>query len=93
MTLQELLTYYDNLNYSEISRVLGFSKQSVFNWRVRGYIPIKSQRIIEKKTKGILVASREHTKNETTESEMTVNETTEIETTEIETIENETIDN
>ncbi len=55
MTLEELKKMFGNGNRFEIETKL--SHVNWFNWFKRGYIPIESQRKLERITKGKLSAS------------------------------------
>lgn len=52
MTLEDLVAHYHDHN--EFSRLTGMSKMSWFNWKNKGYIPIKSQYRLQKLTDGAL---------------------------------------
>ena len=63
MTIFELYEYYD-YNWANVSRELKIGSTTLVNWRKRGYIPIRSQMVIEKKTNGLFKADIEHAKVE-----------------------------
>lgn len=50
MTIEELLKYYGNTYQFELAT--GLSHTNIDNWRRRGYIPLMSQRKIERITEG-----------------------------------------
>jgi hypothetical protein len=52
MTIDDLIALYGDHN--EFARITGISKQSWFNWRNKGYIPIKSQYKLQELTNGAL---------------------------------------
>lgn len=56
MILDELYKYYC-YNWARACRELKFGTTTIQNWKKRGYIPFRSQQIIEQKTNGILKAS------------------------------------
>ncbi len=60
MLITEVYGLYES--WAELSRKLGFGSTTYRGWITRGYIPIKTQEIIEFRTKGHLKASVEHTK-------------------------------
>lgn len=55
MTIQEVYDYYWR-NWSEATRCLGMGKNSYQYWKKIGYIPMPTQKKIEKATNGRLVA-------------------------------------
>ena len=55
MTVTEIYEYYNN-NWSEAARELKVGFTTIKGWRIRGYIPIRSQIILEKRTQGMLKA-------------------------------------
>ena len=59
MRVSELYEYYQS-NWTKVSRELNIAYSSLQNWRKWGYIPLKSQAHIEKKTKGLFVTKIEH---------------------------------
>lgn len=59
MTLEEVYDYYDN-NWSKMTRELKLGTTTLRNWKTRGFIPIRSQMLIEKRTGGLFKASIEH---------------------------------
>lgn len=63
MTYEEVEQYYGS-GY-KISKDGGFSKGTPYNWKKQGFIPIETQRQIERKTQGKLKASLLHCERET----------------------------
>jgi len=59
MLLQELYDHYDR-KWSRIARELGVTESTVTYWRKIGYIPFRSQLVIEKKTKRLFKANEAH---------------------------------
>lgn len=63
MTLEDLKNHF--LNGNQFEKATGISHQNWHNWFNRfGYIPIKSQVLIEKATGGTLKADLKHMKRE-----------------------------
>jgi hypothetical protein len=60
MTLNQLYEKY--FSWTGVGRALSVSITSLRNWRKKGFIPIKSQLEIEKKTNGAFVASLDDVK-------------------------------
>jgi hypothetical protein len=60
MTLNEIYEHYD-FCWSRAAKSLGFGLTALHNWRKKGYIPIRSQLIIEKRTMGVFRADLKHT--------------------------------
>lgn len=58
MKLDEALEHFGN--YYQISKKCGFSQGAPFTWRMRGFIPIESQKKIELMTEGLLKANEDH---------------------------------
>ncbi len=59
MTLEEVYDYYSK-NWSKITRELKLGTTTLRNWKRRGFIPIRSQMLIEERTGGLFKASIEH---------------------------------
>lgn len=55
MTLQEIYEHYQS-NWAFASRELKIGTTTIQKWKKRGYIPIRSQMVLEKRTKGIFKA-------------------------------------
>ena len=55
MKLDELYKYYGN-NWQNVVRELKIGSNTIYKWRQRGHIPIKSQMVIEKRTGGLFKA-------------------------------------
>jgi len=58
MLILEVYKQYES--WSELSRKLGFGSTTYQGWIRRGYIPMRTQEIIELRTKGALTASMDH---------------------------------
>lgn len=58
MLLQELYEHYGN--WTRLVRELDFGTSTCQLWRKRGYIPFKTQLLIEYKTKGRFKANEKH---------------------------------
>jgi len=58
MTFEDLKKHFGNGNRFEIET--GLSHVNWFNWKNRGFIPIKSQMKLERITKGKLIANLSH---------------------------------
>lgn len=58
MLVQELYEHYGN--WSEVIRKLQVGLQAPYNWRQLGYIPFKTQLLIEYKTNGLFKADEAH---------------------------------
>jgi len=61
MLIKEMYDYYGN-NWAKMARELGFGTNTVFLWKTQGYVPIRSQMVIEKRTSGLFKADVEHAK-------------------------------
>ncbi len=59
MLLAELYEHY-NKNWVLTARELGFGSNTIYLWRKQGYVSIKSQMVIEKRTNGLFKANLEH---------------------------------
>ena len=58
MTLKEIYEYYGN-NWAHAARELKIGSTTIQNWNKKKHIPIKSQMILEKRSKGIFKARLE----------------------------------
>lgn len=58
MLIKEVYDLYGS--WAELSRKLGFGSSTYQGWLTRGYIPLKTQELIEFRTKGKLRAAKEH---------------------------------
>lgn len=58
MTVEDLVKYYHTDNLAKLSRLVGFSRYTIYSWRRIGRIPYLSQLVIEKLTDGQLEAKR-----------------------------------
>ena len=61
MTLNEIYEHYGK-NWVTVSRELRIGATSIQNWKKKGYIPIRSQMIIEHRTEGRFKADLKHAK-------------------------------
>lgn len=61
MTLNEIYEFYDR-NWAMVTRELKIGTTTIQKWRKRGYVPIRSQMVIEERTKGLFKASLEDAK-------------------------------
>ena len=59
MLIIEIYKFYGS--WSEIARKLGFGMTTYQGWIRRGYIPMKTQELIEVRSKGRFRASLKHT--------------------------------
>ena len=59
MLIKELYDLYGS--WSELSRKLGFGSTTYQGWLKRGYIPMKTQELIELRTQSRLKACEDHT--------------------------------
>lgn len=59
MTYDEVVKHFGGTAY-KVALALKMSTSTPYNWHRMGYIPIESQQLIEKHTKGKLKASLEH---------------------------------
>ena len=57
MILEDVYKYYF-CNWSRACRELKMGRTTITNWQKRGYIPYRSQEIIELRTNGVLKASQ-----------------------------------
>jgi len=57
MRLDELIEHFGS-NY-RLSKACGFSQPVPFTWRMRGFIPMESQRKIEAATNGLFKANED----------------------------------
>lgn len=55
MSIDDVYEYFES-NWSHATRTLGLGHNTYLNWKKIGYIPMATQRKIEKKTKGKLKA-------------------------------------
>ena len=55
MTLIEIYESY-GCNWAKVARELKIGSTTLQKWKKRGYIPIRSQMVLEKRTKGIFKA-------------------------------------
>lgn len=55
MKLHEIYNYYQN-NWSEACRELRLGFSTIYKWQKKGYIPIRSQMILERRTRGLFKA-------------------------------------
>ena len=58
MTVDDVIAYFGSLY--KVRDKTDFSMRTAYNWRERGFIPIKSQIRLEKITKGALKADLSH---------------------------------
>lgn len=63
MLLDELHAYY--VTWTNLSRSLCLGTNTYQSWRKKGYIPFRSQLLIENETKGLFKACKEHARNKT----------------------------
>ena len=61
MTLNQIYEHYGR-NWSKTSRELKIGTTTLQNWVKRGYIPIRSQMVIEARTKGLFKAKLQDAK-------------------------------
>lgn len=61
MTLEEIFVHYGR-NWVTVGRELRIGATSIQNWKKRGYIPIRSQMIIEFRSEGRFKADLKHAK-------------------------------
>ena len=55
MTLTEIYEYYGK-NWAEVTRELKIGSTTLQKWRKRGYIPIRSQMVLDKRSAGLFKA-------------------------------------
>jgi hypothetical protein len=60
MKLQELYKYYGT--WTNLARALDIGNSTYQVWRKKGFIPLKSQLLIEHKTKGLFKSNEKHAK-------------------------------
>ena len=61
MTLKEIYDYYGK-NWAEVARELKIGSTTLQKWRKRGYIPIRSQMVLDKRTNSLFKARIEDAK-------------------------------
>jgi hypothetical protein len=55
MTLSEIYEYY-GCNWARVARELKLGSTTLQKWNAKGYVPIRSQMVIEKRTDGLFKA-------------------------------------
>lgn len=58
MTLKEIYEYHGS-NWACVCRELKLGTSTIQNWIKRGYVPIRSQMVLEKRTNGLFKARLE----------------------------------
>lgn len=58
MLLDELYEHYGS--WTQLTRKLDLSNSTYQTWKKKGYIPFKTQLLIQHKTNGLFKASEEH---------------------------------
>lgn len=61
MTLKEIYEHYGK-NWAEVARELKIGSTTLQKWRKRGYIPIRSQMVLDKRTNSLFKARIEDAK-------------------------------
>lgn len=58
MDIRDLITYFHTDNLAKLSRLTGFSRQTLYRWQKGMPISLRSQLLIEALTSGALRANR-----------------------------------
>jgi hypothetical protein len=61
MTLKEIYEYYGN-NWAQVARELKLGSTTLQKWKAKGYVPIRSQMVLEQRTNGLFKARIEDAK-------------------------------
>ncbi len=59
MKLDDIYHYYD-CNWAKVARELKLGSTTLQKWKAKGYVPIRSQMVIEKRSQGLFKANLRH---------------------------------